>query len=51
MPQNPKVGGQVEIGSLMAGRFTEDDTFYRARILKEVGGGRYNVFYVDYGNY
>lgn len=40
----------MNIGEIYSARFT-DDVFYRARILKELPGGKYYLQYVDYGNY
>lgn len=52
VPQNPKpVTGSIEVGGLYAGQFSSDEQYYRARILKEVAGGKYHVQYIDYGNY
>jgi len=38
------------VGELVAAKFTEDDTWYRARVKSDQGGSKYLVFYVDYGN-
>ncbi len=32
-------------------KFSVDGQYYRAKILKELAGSKYNVKYVDYGNY
>jgi len=50
IPQNPKPAGQVEVGGLYVGKFTDDDTYYRARILRDAGGNKYHVIYIDFGN-
>lgn len=51
VPQNPKaVTGPIEVGSLYACKFSVDQTYYRAKVLREVGN-KYHVFYQDYGNY
>ena len=36
---------------MYAVKFSVDGQYYRAKILKELGGSKYNVKYVDYGNY
>lgn len=43
--------GNVEVGALYAVKFSSDQQYYRARILKEAGPGKYHVQYIDYGNY
>lgn len=50
IPQNPKPVGPVEVGGLYAGKFSVDQTYYRAKVLKEIGS-KYHVCYIDYGNY
>jgi hypothetical protein len=50
VPQNPKPIGQIEVGSLVAGKFTDDDTYYRAKVLRDAGANKYHVVYIDYGN-
>ncbi len=39
------------MGGLYAVKFSSDDQYYRAKILKETGPGKYYVQYIDYGNY
>eukprot|EP01113_Clastostelium_recurvatum_P025617 TRINITY_DN3083_c0_g1_i3.p1 TRINITY_DN3083_c0_g1~~TRINITY_DN3083_c0_g1_i3.p1 ORF type:complete len:975 (+),score=300.57 TRINITY_DN3083_c0_g1_i3:47-2926(+) len=36
-------------GDIVRGQFSEDNTWYRAKIL-EITDGRYKVLYIDYGN-
>ncbi len=49
VPQEPKPVEKVQIGGLYAAEF--DGAFYRGKVLKEASNGRYQVFFVDYGNY
>lgn len=51
VPQNPQAAAKVEVGQLYAVKFTVDGQYYRAKILKELAGNKYNVHYIDYGNY
>jgi len=44
-PYNPVVG------ELVIAKFTEDEGWYRGKILKKTPEGEYDVFYVDYGNF
>ncbi|XP_050306722.1 maternal protein tudor-like isoform X2 [Anthonomus grandis grandis] len=43
-PENGVVGAPV------VGLFPEDNVLYRAQVLETLGGGKYKVFYVDFGN-
>lgn len=36
---------------MYAGKFSSDEQYYRAKVLKDVGGGKYHVQYIDFGNY
>ena len=38
------------VGELVAAKFTEDDTWYRASVKSNQGDSKFLVFYVDYGN-
>lgn len=40
----------VKRGTLCAARFKEDNKWYRARILKSLGKGDYEVEFIDFGN-
>lgn len=50
MPVESPVGFAPKVGTLVCGRFTEDDQYYRAKILQITSDGQYRVQYVDYGN-
>lgn len=50
VPQDPKPVGPIEVGGLYACKFTVDETYYRAKVVKEVGN-KYHVRYIDFGNY
>ena len=43
------VGWDPKVGALVCARFTVDDEWYRAKV-KERSGGKYTVFFIDYGN-
>lgn len=32
-------------------KFSSDEQYYRAKILKETAPGKYHVHYIDFGNY
>lgn len=49
VPQNPKPVEKVQVGGIYAVEF--DGEYYRGKILKEALNGKYQVFFVDYGNY
>jgi len=53
-PENaPKVPFVPKAGEVVAAKFSEDNTWYRARVRKifsEGGKKKANIFYVDYGN-
>ena len=38
------------MGGLYTGKFTADDEYYRAKVIKEAGANKYQVLYIDYGN-
>ncbi len=42
--------GPIEVGSLYACKFTADETFYRAKVVRDLGN-KYHVCYIDYGNF
>eukprot|EP00124_Ichthyophonus_hoferi_P001257 Ihof_evm5s61 gene=Ihof_evmTU5s61 len=48
---NPPIVGTVmpKAGEIVAAKFTEDNTWYRAKVTK-VNGSDVTVFFVDYGN-
>lgn len=41
---------QWRIGDLLEGRYSEDQQWYRARILDMSNDGQFLVTYLDYGN-
>lgn len=49
MPQNPESVGNVNIGEIYSAEFS-DGVYYRAKILRE-NKGKYEVHFIDYGNY
>ena len=50
VPQKPQPAGTVEVGGIYAGKFSVDQTFYRAKVTGQYGNNKYQVFYLDYGN-
>ncbi len=51
MPEKPSPIGAIKIGDICLGKFTKDDVWYRARIIKESPKNHYLVHYIDFGNY
>ncbi|KAL9974651.1 hypothetical protein ACROYT_G011712 [Oculina patagonica] len=43
-------GTEITIGSLCVAKFSEDDLWYRARVLGSRPDNEYDVFYVDFGD-
>ncbi|XP_071506639.1 tudor domain-containing protein 1-like [Diadema antillarum] len=39
-----------KVGQVCTGRFTEDNTWYRAHVMSAKGDGEYDVQYIDFGN-
>jgi len=37
-------------GAMCCARFTQDDEWYRAKVTKKLPGGKFEVFFIDYGN-
>lgn len=40
----------VRVGDIVRAQFTDDDQWYRAKIVKDLGNDRWLVHYFDYGN-
>ena len=42
--------GKVHVGDFVVSRYSGDRRYYRARVVRMVGGHRVEVLYIDYGN-
>ncbi|XP_017033401.1 protein tudor [Drosophila kikkawai] len=48
--ENPKPLERFEKGSIVAALFEDDELWYRAKLLKQLPDGKYEVLFIDYGN-
>ena len=40
----------IKKGTTCAARFSTDDRWYRASVLRAIGKGQYEVYFIDFGN-